>query len=237
MGWTSCKLKQKVETVRLWCRLRNMTRDRLCRKVHEWSLTVNGSWEKTMIKFINDLNISQIMLCNNPNKNTCINKVKEKLLVSEHSDWFSKLNKPGNENNGNKLRTYRLYKYNLQTEYYVKCNLRKDQRRIIAKFRSCNLPLAIETGRYTRPKTPVNERICKYCSSGDIDDEIHFLINCDFFDDIRYHLFYLTSLENSFFNEYTTDQKLIYLMTADHLQTKLASCLQKMINRRNSMHV
>ena len=155
LGWTSCKIKQKIETVRLWCRIRNMDRDRLCRKVHEWSLTVHGSWEKTMIKFINDLNISDIMLCNNPHKIKCISKVKEKLLESEHSDWFSKLNKPGTEDNGNKLRTYKLYKRNLQTEYYVKCNMRKDQRRILAKFRSCNLPLAIETGRYTRPKTPV----------------------------------------------------------------------------------
>jgi hypothetical protein len=115
--------------------------------------------------------------------------------------------------------------------------MRKDQRRILAKFRSCNLPLAIETGRYTRPKTPVNNRICKYCTSGDVDDEIHFLINCDFCDDLRYNLFYLTSSENHFFNEYTNEQKLIYLMTADHLQTKLASCLQKMVYRRNSMHV
>ena len=100
-----------------------------------------------------------------------------------------------------------MYKDTLRTEFYVKSNLRKDQRRILAKFRSCNLPLAIETGRYTRPKTPVNERTCKYCSSGEVDDEIHFLINCESFDDLRYNLFLLASDGNSFFTDYSSEQK------------------------------
>ena len=158
-----------------------MPTNRLCRKIHEWSLTVTNSWEKNMIKFIKELDLSGIMLCENPSKNKCIDKVKEKMIAKEHSEWKLKLNKNGNDINGNKLRTYRLYKDTLQTEYYVKSNLRKDQRIILAKFRSCNLPLAIETGRYTRPKNPVNERTCKYCTSGEVDDETHFLINCEFF--------------------------------------------------------
>ena len=38
LGWSSCEVKQKVETVRLWCRLRNMPEHRIIRRVHEWSL-------------------------------------------------------------------------------------------------------------------------------------------------------------------------------------------------------
>ena len=76
------------------------------------------------------------------------------MTAKEHSEWTLNLDKNGNEINGNKLRTYRLYKDTLQTEHYVKCSLRKDQRRILAKFRSCNLPLAIETGRYHPSKNP-----------------------------------------------------------------------------------
>ena len=34
-------------------------------------------------------------------------------------------------------------------------------------------------GRHTRPKpTPVNKRICQYCSSKAIDDELHFVLKC-----------------------------------------------------------
>ena len=127
----------------------------------------------------------------------------------------------------------KLYRPNIN----LKSNFRKDQRRILAKFRSCNVPLAIETGRYTRPKTPVNERTCKYCTSGEVDDETHILINCEFFDDLRYNLFLLASDGNSFFSEYSSEQKLIYLMTADHLQIKVASCLQTMMTRRNMSNI
>ena len=52
-----------------------------------------------------------------------------------------------------------------ETEHYVKLNMSRDQRRILAKLRSCILPLEIEKGRYTRPKIPINERICKFCDA------------------------------------------------------------------------
>ena len=81
----------------------------------------------------------------------------------------------GNVDNGNKLRTYREYKYSFKTEYYVNCNMSRGHRRTLAKFHSCNLPLAIETERYTRPKTPVNERLYKYCDVNAIEDETQFL--------------------------------------------------------------
>ena len=44
--------------------------------------------------------------------------------------------------NGNKLQTYRLYKSNLIAEDYVKFNMERSHRRIIAKFRSGELALA-----------------------------------------------------------------------------------------------
>ena len=41
--------------------------------------------------------------------------------------------------------------------------------------------LGIESGRYTRPVTPVSSRICKYCSSNQIDDEKHAILECNTF--------------------------------------------------------
>ena len=38
MGWDSCEVKQKVETIRLWCRLRNMPVHRTIRRLHERSI-------------------------------------------------------------------------------------------------------------------------------------------------------------------------------------------------------
>ena len=41
--------------------------------------------------------------------------------------------------------------------------------------------LGIESGRYTRPVTPVASRLCKYCSSNRIDDEKHAILECNTF--------------------------------------------------------
>ena len=117
--------------------------------------------------------VEDLLLIDYPSKTACIRKAKEKLLETEK--LYSCLTSNGKDvNNENKLRIYRLYKSTFQTETYVKLNMSRDQRRILSKFRSCNLPLAIETGRYTKPKTPLNDRICGFCSATSVEDEIHF---------------------------------------------------------------
>ena len=37
--------------------------------------------------------------------------------------------------------------------------------------------MAIETGRYSKSKTPHNERFCKFCKD-QVEDESHFLLKC-----------------------------------------------------------
>ena len=90
--------------------------------------------------------------------------------------------------NGNKLRTYRLYKSDLETELYVRLAIQRDHRRILAMFRYGNLPLHIETGRFARPKLPLEQMTCfHYIDS--VEDELHFLIDCPFYDDMRRKIF------------------------------------------------
>ena len=104
----------------------------------------------------------------------CISAVRDILTEIDNTKWYQKLMTNGNTENGNKLRTYRQYKNDFKIEHYVKFNMDRGQRRVLAIFRSCNLPLAIETGRFNRPKTPVSERLCKYCHLDLIEDETHF---------------------------------------------------------------
>ena len=49
-------------------------------------------------------------------------------------------------------------------------------RKIISKIRCSDHQLEIEKGRHS--KTPREDRICKTCASGAIEDEKHFLIEC-----------------------------------------------------------
>ena len=55
----------------------------------------------------------------------------------------------------------------------------------INKFRLGNHKLRIETGRHTIPKTPINLRICLFCHSNEVENEIHFLFSCQLYDGLR----------------------------------------------------
>jgi hypothetical protein len=76
----------------------------------------------------------------------------------------------------------------LNVSSYVKDVLNRQHRRILSNFRSGCLLLAVETVLYTRPNIPLNERKCKFCSNNSVKDEIHFLLDCDFYSDLRYAL-------------------------------------------------
>jgi hypothetical protein len=55
----------------------------------------------------------------------------------------------------------------------------------ISKLRMSSHPLAIERGRYTRPKTPIEERLCVLCGKADIENEEHFIYVCSFYNNER----------------------------------------------------
>ena len=48
--------------------------------------------------------------------------------------------------------------------------------------------MRVERGRSTRPKTPRGDRICKWCEKKEkiqIEDEVHFILECDIAKGIR----------------------------------------------------
>ena len=62
--------------------------------------------------------------------------------------------------------------------------LDEKRRKEITRWRLSNHNLRIQTGRFTHPKTPRNERICTLCNET-IEDEHHVLFECIFYDEIR----------------------------------------------------
>ena len=80
-----------------------------------------------------------------------------------------------------KLRTFIRFKHFKQKTLYLSKPLSFIQRKFLAKFRLGVLPLRIETGRYQRPRLPAEERLCKMCNSGEVEDEIHFLLRCNLY--------------------------------------------------------
>ena len=55
--------------------------------------------------------------------------------------------------------------------------LREDKRVIITKWRLSSHNIKIETGRYTTPSTPREDRVCSKCPSS-VEDEHHVVFQC-----------------------------------------------------------
>ena len=152
-------------------------------------------------------------------------------LISNDKDrWKSELFNDRNNVNGNKLRAYRLFKSNLETEHYVSAIMPRAHLSILAKFRSGSLPLLIETGRYS--KVPLQNRICKLCNSNQIEDELHFLLNCEFFEDLRRPLLFKAQRCNTDFARLNNTDEFIFLMNHINLTHILAWTLFEMFKRR-----
>lgn len=174
-----------------------------------------------------------------------VGKKIKNIMESQFSNWwkkevsFSKIGEDGI--NHNKLRFYTTLKSSFTIEPYVQSVINRNQRNWITRLRISAHTLRIEQGRYTVPVTPINERICKYCecdidnrdprtNNRDpyIDDETHFLLNCDVFDIKRSCLFGKISSIDKKFASLSAQQKLATLLCPSN--NKIAKLVNKFIN-------
>ena len=86
---------------------------------------------------------------------------------------------------GKKLRIYRLFKTDFRLEHYLLDVTNPFHRVALAQFRLSSHNLGIETGRHTKPPKPQEQRLCLYCRNGCVDDEVHFLTECDIHTETR----------------------------------------------------
>jgi hypothetical protein len=122
--------------------------DRLTSKVAHWASRRRKGWHFQVDKFIGVVFTSVLI-----SVKTATRILHNKLTTLDQNQFVRGLNDDRMNINGNKLRTYRLYKTSDQTEHYVSCQLPRTTRRTMALFRSGALPLAVETGRYSRRKS------------------------------------------------------------------------------------
>ena len=86
---------------------------------------------------------------------------------------------------------------------------------VINKFRLGNHKLRIETGRHTISKTPLNLRICSFCHSNEVENEIiHFLFSCQLYDSLRLNFFNDITDKYSLFNELDINAKVLFLFNS-----------------------
>ena len=229
LGWISVFGKQKLEVIRLWTRLNMMSEDRTTSKVFKQNCNkaLNGviNWENSVMQLLKDLDHSLVDL-----HQVNLKDVKVKLLETEQRNWLNKLWNDNNNEHGNKLRSYRQYKDTLEVEDYVKINVPWYVKSVFAKLRAGCLNLEIETGRFKRPQTPLEHRVCKLCHKNVIEDEHHFIMCCPLYDNLRDELFNHCANEYVDFKNCNESEKFIYIMKRGDLF--IVKQIFKMYNRR-----
>jgi hypothetical protein len=88
-----------------------------------------------------------------------------------------------NVDDNSKLESYKLFKNGFSFEHYLNVLDLKKIRFIYTIFRIGSLDIEVERGRYTH--TPRNERICKVYDKNSTENQNHFLLVCDCYDDLR----------------------------------------------------
>ena len=232
MGWTSIYARQLGEFYRMMLRLYNMEGDRLNKAIFKWSRRQKKSNEAKFQKLLDNFKCSLTV----SDKKAAVKNLVEKIRNFEQIEWYNELwNDKGNEENGNKLRCYRLFKCRKETEHYVSKSMPREARKAIARLRSGTLPIYVELGRYHN--IPLQNRICNYCNSNAVEDEKHLLLDCELYKDIRHDMIKeMCSLKPDFMERSILSQFCI-LMSTTSIQCILGTTLVKMLKRRNAFTV
>ena len=90
----------------------------------------------------------------------------------------------------------------------------------ISRLRLSSHHLEIETGRYTRPLTPANQRFCAACP-GKVGDEYHFLTECVSHSENRDILFDEITRDIPNFLTQANKEKIISILTSQNMNVLL----------------
>ena len=98
-------------------------------------------------------------------------------------------------NNTGKLRFYSKMCSSFDLKAYLRFDIKKYDRSLqaLTKIRISAHSLAIETGRYSKPKILACERYCKLCKDK-VEDEVHFLLYCPLYKDRERSLIFSKTL-------------------------------------------
>ena len=189
MGWQPVYVRQMLVVSNYWVRLSHMSNISLNKRIFLNCVNFNGPGCKNWCFRVlnnyckigcNTISNVYIPIC----KQKFLNDVRLAASTHYESEWNNIINSISGTSNrgGNKLRTYKLFKQVLKTENYCNMIIPRSHRSAFSRFRCGVAPIRIETGRYER--LTEEERVCPFCNS-EIENELHVLINCPLYNDIR----------------------------------------------------
>ena len=108
------------------------------------------------------------------------------------------------------------------------------QRKSLSKFRLGLLHLRIETGRFVRPRLEPEDRVCLICRSGEVENELHFLLFCNEYKHFRQVLFGHISDYDEFCS-WDSNSKLRYLVNDASMVKQTAIYIVNAFDHRSTL--
>ena len=227
MGWSSAKFRHNVLTLKFWNRLCQLDVSRITRKIFDWDRLYSnkkGTWSYHVRHLFESIGCSNtfhvVNPCDIPSVETVLNEI-------DSDNWNTNRYK-------DKLRYYNMYKCNREKEDYLSFNITRYQRSLMAQFRLGILPLEIEVGRYRQ--MPLSNRICHMCSVDAVEDEIHFLCECESYADYRSFLFSNAAETDPNFPSLDNIDKFVYLMS-NHQKAVITFLTNAVYKRIHSLYI
>jgi len=222
MGWLQRTTKRRLSLLRHWNRLMKMSNNRLTKQIFIWEYQ-NGkdNWCTDVLEIFKNLDLEFIyenfMLCN-------LKLAETQMKQAENTEWKANLeHKP-------KLRLYRKIKFNKEPETYVKLNMNRLERSLLAQLRLGILPIEIEVGRYRRK--PIESRKCPFCKEY-TEDELHFLFDCTTYINLREQILNLTTDNKHKLTD--SDKTDLLLKISTNSPRKLAKYIVKAYDKRSRL--
>ncbi len=224
MCWTSSEYRRKLNIVRFWNRIVNMSDTRLPFIIYKWDSRCKGnSWSKNLRKILTDLETEDSLTSMLP---VSIQYCKDKFHEMQCKTWEESVRqKP-------KLRTYITYKKAFIVEPYVLSFMNRKKRSYLAQYRSGILPLEVETGRWINK--PVEERTCKICKDGSVEDENHVTFYCTAYVKLR-QAFYEDISKNIYnIKDISIDEQISTFMLNEYV-CKFANYITEIMEHRQTL--
>ena len=226
LGSFPLKLRAIKASVKNWERIKQSNCNKLLIAAHTEAKTEKLPWVTT----IKDIFESNEMLPTYQSNETETREshMPHMLLFNKMVGTFHQTALDGIKDSS-KLRFYSCLKKVTRAEKYLTSISNVKHRVDLTRLRLSSHSLHIETGRHTATKH--EDRTCTLCNTGAIEDEVHTLIQCNMYDDIRSE--HLEREQRAILTDHrlTDHEKAVKLLTTDNLNP-IAKCIHEIFEKR-----
>ena len=180
-------MRYQDKMMKLWSRLNMLPAidflSKIYRELTNLSRQGHNTWVGRVDNAISKYTVN--LPCHTNAINIFVNTVREMRYSQFISQWKTDLQE---NRKWPKLDTYKMIKHDYRVEPHILYVRNKRYQRALTRLRVSSHKLNIEAGRHVRPYIPSQQKVCLHCTTGELDDEFHFLLICHFHSEGRYSM-------------------------------------------------